>query len=139
MVAIGFTVFKDKILSGEKRQTIRVYKDKRYRLIKRKKTLHLYWKLRSKECELLKVAELDDIFVIRLYAPVYSDFFYSKGTTIGWIHRWDGERWVKLTPEEIREIVKLDGFSGFQDFYYFFKKTYGDNVYDMVFMVIRWR
>lgn len=55
MVLIGFTVFKDKILSGEKRQTIRL---PRKRLPKVGEIAHLYWKLRTKECELLKRARV---------------------------------------------------------------------------------
>jgi len=54
MPLIGFTVFKDKILSGEKRQTIR---KARKIPIKEGDTLYLYWHLRQKDCELLKVVK----------------------------------------------------------------------------------
>jgi len=51
---IGFTVFKDKILSGEKFQTIRLVRKRRPPRIG--ETLRLYWHLRRKDCELLKEA-----------------------------------------------------------------------------------
>jgi len=49
---IGFTVCKAEILSGEKRQTIR---KARKIPIKEGDTLYLYWHLRQRDCELLRV------------------------------------------------------------------------------------
>lgn len=57
MVAVGFTKLKEKILSGEKTQTIRRWSEHYARLWPGAK-LHLYWKLRTKECELLFVTHL---------------------------------------------------------------------------------
>ena len=48
----GFSVFKDKIPNDEKRQTVR--KARKIR-IEVGDVLHLYWKLRTKQCEQLKV------------------------------------------------------------------------------------
>jgi hypothetical protein len=58
MVLIGVTVFRDKILNGEKRQTIRL---PRKILPKVGETAYLYWKLRTKECEFLKKAKINDV------------------------------------------------------------------------------
>ena len=57
MVTVGFTMLKEKILSGEKTQTIRRWSEKYARLWPGVK-LHLYWKLRTKECELLLIRHL---------------------------------------------------------------------------------
>jgi hypothetical protein len=54
MPLLGFSVFKDKILNGEKRQTIR---KTRKIPINVGDTLYLYWKLRTKQCEPLKVVK----------------------------------------------------------------------------------
>ena len=57
MVAVGFTKLKEKILNGEKTQTIRRYSEHWARLWPGVK-LHLYWKLRTKNCELLLIRHL---------------------------------------------------------------------------------
>jgi len=59
MPLIGFTVMKEEILSGEKRQTIR---KARKIPIKVGDTLYLYWHLRRKDCELLKVVKCTETF-----------------------------------------------------------------------------
>lgn len=50
MPAISFSVFKEKVLDGSKRQTIRAH---RKNPIKSGDKLYLYWKQRSPECEKL--------------------------------------------------------------------------------------
>lgn len=57
MVSVGFTKLKEKILSGEKTQTIRRWSEHWARLWPGVK-LHLYWKLRTKDCELLLIRHL---------------------------------------------------------------------------------
>jgi len=69
MPLIGFTVFKDKIISGEKRQTIR---KPRKRPIKVGDTLYLYWHLRQKDCELLQVVKCKEVITMK-----YKDFAYD--------------------------------------------------------------
>lgn len=59
MPLIGFTVLKEKVLNGEKRQTIR---KARKRPVKVGDTLYLYWHLRRKDCELLKVVKCTETF-----------------------------------------------------------------------------
>lgn len=62
MALIGFTVFKEKILDGSKRQTIRV---PRKRPIKWGESLYLYWHLRRKDCQLLRIAHCNAVFNMR--------------------------------------------------------------------------
>ena len=84
MGLIGFTVFRDKILSGEKRQTIRL---PRKRPPKVGETLHLYWKLRTKECEKLMEAICTEVLM---------------------------KKWKEMKDDV--ELARLDGFNGLDDF-----------------------
>ena len=52
MVAVGFTVLKERILLGEKTQTIR-RASPHWLKVQAGTTLHLFWKLRTPECERL--------------------------------------------------------------------------------------
>ncbi len=139
MVAISFSVFKDKILSGEKTQTIRPYSPKRYGQIKKIERLQLYWKQRTKECELLREVNLESIDIIRLYAPYNLAAFDSQGTTVGHIHRWSGKRWMLVDQKEFFDTCKRDGFETIADMYEWFRRKYKDRRYNMVFMRIRWK
>jgi hypothetical protein len=55
MYLLGFSVFKEKILSGEKRQTIRILGKRRPPRVG--EALRLYWHLRRRDCELLREAK----------------------------------------------------------------------------------
>jgi hypothetical protein len=55
MYLLGFSVFKEKILSGEKRQTIRILGKRRPPRVG--ETLRLYWHLKKRDCELLREAK----------------------------------------------------------------------------------
>jgi len=50
MPMLAFTKFRDKLLSGEKTQTIRLH---RKHPIKLGEILYIYWRLRTKQCEKL--------------------------------------------------------------------------------------
>ena len=138
MVAISFSVFKDKILTGKKTQTIRPYSERRYNQIKKKGILQLYWKQRTKESELLKEVKLESIDIIRLYAPIHSTYFDSKGYKVGYIHIWNGDRWEKTDDRDMILTVKRDGFETVEEMYRWFYDRYGEKVYNIVFMRIRW-
>lgn len=70
MPAISFTMFKEKILDGTKKQTIRAVSK---RVIKKGDTLYLYWHQRQKDCELLKVVKCTSVHLI-----YYRDFSHSE-------------------------------------------------------------
>lgn len=139
MVAISFSVFKDKIVSGEKTQTIRPYSEKRYNLIKKIGKLQLYWKQRTKECELLREVTLESIDIIRLYAPRNMLDFNSKGYPVGNFFKWDGKQWIPLDEEDFFATVHRDGFGSTAEMCEWFYNHYGDKVKDMKFMRIRWK
>lgn len=135
MVSISFSYredFPELIRQGIKDQTIRPFNEKRFEQIKRVKKLQLYWKQRTKECFKIADAELTEIFKIKLHRD-----------TIGYIFIWDGDekekKWRKATNEEFEEIIRRDGFDNLSDFYDAFHTMYGKRVYDMEFMVIRFR
>ena len=132
MVAISFSVFKDKILDGTKTQTIRRYKPQRYEQIKRIRKLQLYWHQRRKDSELLREAELEDIFKL--------NFVWLEDDTKV-LTRWDEEKqdWIRCTEEEQKEIWKRDGFSSFDDMIVWFSEHYEEDMWMMCFMVIRWK
>lgn len=138
MVAISFSVFKDKIKSGEKTQTIRPYSENRFNLIKRKRVLQLYWKQRDGG-GLIKTAVLESIDIIRLYAPAKITEFEIAGESRNrWIWVWTGSEWEKESEEGKKETIKRDGFNDEFEFYTWFEKHYKGKVVGMNFMRIRW-
>jgi len=129
MVAISFSKrenFPDLIRQGRKDQTIRPYNERRFEQINRIKKLQLYWKQRTKECYKIADAELTEILIIRFELSG----IYIWNEKIKYYERdWDKEK----------EIIKRDGFDNKLDFYRCFENLYGNRLYDMEFMVIRWR
>ena len=107
MVAISFSVFKEKILDGTKRQTIR---KSRKKPIKVGDTLQLYWKLRTKETELLKEVTCRELINIKL-----TDVLFDE------------------------KIAKEDGFENIFEMQNFFYSHY-PNTYerDGDFVIIKW-
>ncbi|MDI6826835.1 MAG: hypothetical protein QMD36_06700 [Candidatus Aenigmarchaeota archaeon] len=105
MPILGFTVFKNEILNGEKRQTIR---KARKIPIKVGDTLYLHWKLRTKQCELLKVVKCTEAIRLR-----YSDFCDDE------------------------DIARRDGFENAVQMKEWFEKRYAPKPDDL-FDVIRW-
>ena len=119
---VNFSVFIDKILSGEKRQTIRRAGFK-WGSVKVGDKLTLYTGLRTKECRKLGEAIVKNIWEVKLY---------EEGL-IGAITR-EGEYW--LTTDEINRLAKLDGFDDGYDFWNFFDAHYPERPIEM--RVIRW-
>ena len=119
---VNFTVFIDKILSGEKRQTIRRAGFK-WKSVKVGDKLTLYTGLRTKACRKLGEAIVKSIGKIVLH----------ERDTICGITR-DGE--YPLTYNEMDILAKLDGFEAVDDFWDFFNAHYHTRPIEMV--VIRW-
>ncbi|WP_202320412.1 ASCH domain-containing protein [Archaeoglobus neptunius] len=130
MVAISFSTFRDKLLSGEKDQTIRPYSENRYHLLKvRRKRIQVYWKQRTKECEKLFEAEPTEVFTVFLDPDSHCIYRYDDHV---------GKTWIPV--EEQEEIVRRDGFRDVEEFFEFFTRMYGEEyLWDNIFMVIRFR
>lgn len=124
---VNFTVFIDKILSGEKRQTIRKA-GKKWENVKVGDKLTLYTGLRTKQCRKLGEAEVESIEDIRIETEV------NDKRTIFW-----GEVFVnnkKLDDGTIRYLAELDGFKYTFEFLDFFNSHYGE---DFKGKIIKWK
>ena len=119
---VNFTVFIDKILSGEKRQTIRRASQK-WDNVKAGDKLTLYTGLQTKDCRKLGEAVIKNIDRIILH----------ERDLIGEITR-DGE--FPLTSWEMEMLAKNDGFKSVDDFWDFFNAHYHTRPIEM--NVIRW-
>ena len=148
MVAIGFTVFKEKILSGEKTQTIRPYSEKRWLSILRNKKLQLYWKLRTKNTEFLK-----EVVAVELFKIMFLEDWDDLGHKVIIVKRTDNafsapredflfnrsERWRDMSVDEIKEMARRDGFDDEFQMFKWFENKYGKDIWGKELMVIRWR
>lgn len=121
---VNFSVFIDKILSGEKRQTIRRASPK-WKNVKAGDKLTLYTGLRTKECRKLGEAVVESITPIAL-TPRSEDC--AVKTAFGNF---------LLTEFDLRLLAFADGFDSTFDFWNFFTEHYGDETINMY--VIRWK
>jgi hypothetical protein len=114
MAGISFSVFKDKIISGAKRQTIRAV---RKNPIKEGETLYLWWKQRSLEREKLGEAKCLKTTKIQI----------SKDKALKLINAFD-YIWQNIpieSPDELRKFAIADGFDNWQQMVEFFETTHG--------------
>ena len=95
MPAISFSTLKDKLLSGEKKQTIRPLRSDYWLKFKKGDPVYGYWKLRTKECEKLFESELskDPVVVEGLEFNdelMIKDGFESFGDAYDrWFHKYE--------------------------------------------------
>lgn len=120
---VNFSVFIDKILSGEKRQTIRRAGPK-WAKVKAGDKLTLYTGLRTKQCRKLGEAVVESITPITL-SPCNASCGVYTALAVFWLNRWD-----------LEDLAAADGFTSLDDFWNFFAAHYGSARTDMV--VIRW-
>jgi len=127
MVLVGFTLFKEKILDGTKTQTIRKMRSRPFIT---GDTLHLYWKTRTPQCELLKITKAKEVF--NLYVTFYDDRVKFERKT------WKGIK--ELTAIEVNRIALKDGFDSAQEMSDWLYETHGTKDYGSIqlFQVIRW-
>lgn len=115
---ISFSVFKEKILDGTKKQTIRRYTKKRYEQFcnayNKKKKFQLYWGNPRNGGELLKEVEPD-------FIPYVISFDKNN-------RNFDEEK-----------VAKADGFKNYDEMRNWFWEKYGMKMYTEQFMVIRWK
>jgi len=124
MPAISFSTMKDKILSGEKKQTIRPKSDYWLKWEKGDRLVG-YWKMRSSgESEQLFDSKLsEDPFITELF--ILSVLDKDKGEYL------DRLNWLKRLAQE-------DGFEDYIEMQLWFLERYGNKAWDMDFVVIRW-
>ena len=123
---VNFTVFIDKILSGEKRQTIRKAGPK-WAKVKVGDKLTLYTGLRTKGCRKLGEAEVESIEDIEIEM-----FDLVDGTRMYCIElNRHGLPDAKIIP-----LAKADGFKDLGSFLDFFQDHYGENFNGKI---IKWK
>lgn len=108
---VNFSVFIDKILSGEKRQTIRRSSPK-WENVKAGEKLTLYTGLRTKECRKLGEAVVESITPITIDTD---DSFVEIHTPLGDF---------KLSYLDLEDLAGRDGFDDVRDFFTFFWNMY---------------
>ena len=116
MPAINFTVFKDKVLSGAKRHTIRLI---RKRPINVGDQLILYWMQRTAECEKLGESRCT---AIQAFAMNQQGTIFVDGAS--------------LNDQQAEELAIADGFNNADEMRKFFRDRYGRIIVDMV--IIHW-
>ena len=124
---VNFTVFIDKILSGEKRQTIRRASQK-WENVKAGDKLTLYTGLRTKQCRKLGEAKVASVHVVMFDTNNNKIFIFSPLGFLGC---------VEIAENEARSIAVKDGFVLYDDFWNFFKKQYGRSGF-LRMVIIRW-
>ena len=124
---INFSVFIDKILSGEKRQTIRRASPK-WANVKTGDTLTLYTGLRTKQRRKLGEAIVASVHVVMFDTNNNKIFIFSPLGFLGC---------VEIAENEARSIAIKDGFACYEDFWNFFKTQYGRSGF-LRMVIIRW-
>ncbi len=120
---VNFSVFIDKILSGEKRQTIRRASPK-WENVEVGEKLTLYTGLRTKECRKLGVAFVSEIIFIEIDSRLER---VAVESPLGKAY---------LDEPFLRDLIERDGFDNKSAFFNFFAKTYKNWTNTM--FVIRW-
>lgn len=119
MALLGFKKeFRNMILSGEKRQSIRRVGKRSFRVGER---LAMYSGLRTKYCKRIGESKITAIKVLE---------FEKNGTLL-----LDG----RILDRQSREdFAKADGFISFDNMIGWFEKEYGDEIYSERYFVIYW-
>ncbi len=121
---VNFSVFIDKILSGEKRQTIRRAGFK-WGSVKVGDKLTLYTGLRTKECRKLGEAVVESITPITINT---SENWVAVNSPLGWFY---------LDTADQYDLLRRDGFDTQLAFYSFFTEHY--KLPQNAMVVIRWK
>lgn len=115
MPALNFKKeFTDKILSGQKRQTVRAMR-KDGRNPKPGQTLYLYTGMRTKGCRKLREVLCKNATALHIG---------EHHTVVKGVYA--------LEPSQIEAFAKDDGFMNMNDFFDFFKKTHGLPFYGLL-------
>jgi len=90
MPSISFSTLKNKLLNGEKKQTIRPRRTDYWLRFRKGDPIHVYWRMRTRECEKLFESKLsEDPFIITM-----GDFTDELMRRDGFISVFDAlEKW----------------------------------------------
>lgn len=138
---ISFSVFKEKLESGEKCQTIRLYSEAQYRRYlncwKKRETTgryNLFWhNPRNGGTRIKDVVPSDHPFLIA-FSNSYGKPTIRFVRTFGNMSR---EAWIQ-NYLILFEIARRDGFKNTTEMWEWFETNYGKQMYQNKFIVIRW-
>lgn len=128
MVSLNFSVFQDKILNGEKKQTIRLIGGDNSPWLKLKPgtKLQLYSGMRTKKCKKLGCAVVDELTELTMFSRYGGVIVQDRNE-------------CDLPPPAFYNLIKNDGFQGETDFNEFFLRYFIDSQKSKRFMLIKWR
>ena len=133
MPIISFSVFKDKIQNGTKKQTIR--KLRKYP-IKVNDRLYLWWKSRTPQREKLGEPLCIEEFIISLQFE--KDWLHS-GVPIWRVDRhYTTNKTLTMMDFQVEELAQRDGFGNALEMFQWFAKNHGELDGNNKFQVIRW-
>jgi hypothetical protein len=132
---LSFSVFKDKLESGAKCQTIRKYSPQQYQKFlntwyRRETTgrYNLYWhNPRNGGVRIKDVVPAEQPFLITFVGGNYAPHIRTV-SKLGQAYN----------PGLLQEFAKRDGFETSREMWDWFEKEYGSKMYQEKFMVIRW-
>lgn len=135
---ISFSVFKDKIESGEKKQTIRKYSPGQYQRIlncwKKRETTgkyNLFWhNPRNGGTRIKDVTPLDRPYLI--------SFNRSCGQMNVHLLTANGMGRATYSAAILEDLAKDDGFNSASEMWKWFEENYGKDMFQSKFIVIRW-
>ena len=130
MVAISFSVMKDKLLSGEKTHTIRKLNINRLHQMAKLKKLQIYWKLRTKETEKLFDAEFVGATIFNLDSNGYPWAWVGDDTypfACNNVSPVDADL-IKFPINYATSLALEDGFDSIEDMQKWFVSKYNDRV-----------
>lgn len=131
----------DAIKSGKKKQVIIPASKRMVWELFRGKKLYIYSKYRSGERELLAEVDVKEMFLIRMCRKFYLHQLAGNTYTQAW--QWWFEvskngKWVKADVDEIDDIAAREMLSGPAELATWLIDMYGEAVFDMKFLVLRW-
>lgn len=128
MVLVSFSdpKFIPLILSGQKLQTCRPYKERQLRILKDNPTLHLWYKSRTAEKQKIGEAQRCYLELIR---------FQQDGVVL-LRHQTENKNSL-VWACDLDHFAKMDGFENYAEMYAWFSRRYTD-LESTEFMCIRW-
>ena len=136
---ISFSVFKEKIESGEKGQTIRKYSPKQYQRYlncwkKRESTgrYNLFWHNPRNGGKRIRDAIPSMMPRLMQFNKTYGIVLLNEDLAIS-------NNSALVNKDILEDLARADGFGNFKEMVAWFEKEYGDDtLYKEIFMIIRW-
>ena len=140
MPALNFTILKEKVKDGSKRQTIRLLRLHPFRVGDR---LYLYYHMRQRDCEKLAEAVCMETFCITIQ---FQENFLDSEKVIWRIDRlreitsdWYNTSSRTLLEPEIEDLAVKDGFMSTLEMLQTLKRMHPNELDGQsVFQVVRW-